>query len=101
MHRSLSTASVCELRIWLVESGSMGDTQKERAPISLRFNSLEAKIMAQFRGVYYDLAANGVEVTEQETTCQYRGASFKLRAPKGNVVQSRISGLKYRGAEVR
>ncbi|MEM6424938.1 MAG: DUF4278 domain-containing protein [Cyanobacteria bacterium P01_H01_bin.119] len=54
-----------------------------------------------YRGVKYEAPQNQVEMGETEIIGRYRGAAISRRSVKHAPVQNRVSGLKYRGAEVR
>ncbi|MEO0489171.1 MAG: DUF4278 domain-containing protein [Cyanobacteria bacterium P01_A01_bin.123] len=54
-----------------------------------------------YRGVKYEAPQAQVEMSEGEVIGRYRGAVVSKRSPKQMPAQNRVSGLKYRGAEVR
>ena len=52
-----------------------------------------------YRGVKYTVPERNVAVQDGDAVC-YRGVSYRLKKAVGNLHGS-ISGLKYRGAQVR
>lgn len=52
-----------------------------------------------YRGVKYTVPERNVAVEDGDTVC-YRGASYRVKKAVGNL-QGSVSGLKYRGAQVR
>ncbi|MBT9313642.1 DUF4278 domain-containing protein [Leptothoe kymatousa] len=52
-----------------------------------------------YRGVKYTVPQRNVTVEDGDTAC-YRGASYRVKKAVG-AAHSTISGLRYRGAQVR
>lgn len=52
-----------------------------------------------YRGVKYNAPARNVAVEDGDVVC-YRGASYRMKKAVGNA-RGFVSGLKYRGAQVR
>lgn len=52
-----------------------------------------------YRGVKYNAPARNIALEDGDTAC-YRGVSYRIKKAVGNL-NSSISGLKYRGAQVR
>lgn len=52
-----------------------------------------------YRGVKYTVPQRNVTVEDGDTVC-YRGASYRVKKAVGNT-HAVISGLRYRGAQVR
>lgn len=54
-----------------------------------------------YRGVKYEAAPATVKVVEGESLGCYRGATYRVKQATLKSDQSRVTGLKYRGATVR
>ncbi|MEA5465525.1 DUF4278 domain-containing protein [Leptothoe sp. PORK10 BA2] len=52
-----------------------------------------------YRGVKYTVSNRNIAVEDSDVAC-YRGASYRMKKAVGHV-QGFVSGLKYRGAQVR
>ncbi|MEM9805407.1 MAG: DUF4278 domain-containing protein [Cyanobacteria bacterium P01_D01_bin.56] len=52
-----------------------------------------------YRGVKYTVPERNITVENGDVAC-YRGASYRTKKVVGNV-QANVSGLRYRGAQVR